>query len=247
MLPDLFSSKHLVYKLEVGLNVVVACCLLITPTFFLFFLAELHKGSRWFLLRVLQLILQVSYKQYFWFARDVTAAILVVKSKSISLRRELYSIFMYILREKKNLFYWPPTWPPCQPRITVITFIFGDSGSAFSVNPRDEWSYYSVKKVEYGVPVSSLWLGPKRNGVDDTEGQCLWIESLLTPPTNPASSYHFCRINKLYPKNQSLLYVACITLLVMRLFKWILFSDNFTWFYLFSTCSFYFWFCSLSI
>ena len=102
MLPDLFSSKHLVYKLEVGLNVVVACCLLITPTFFFFFLAELHKGSRWFLLRVLQLILQVSYKQYFWFARDVTAAILVVKSKSISLRRELYSIFMYILREKKK-------------------------------------------------------------------------------------------------------------------------------------------------
>ena len=104
MLPDLFSSKHLVYKLEVGLNVVVACCLLITPPFFCFFLAELHKGSRWFLFRVLQLILQVSYKQYFWFARDVTAAILVVKSKSISLRRELYSIFMYILPEKKICF-----------------------------------------------------------------------------------------------------------------------------------------------
>ena len=38
--------------------------------------------------------------QYFWFARDVTAAILVVKNKSISLRWELYSIFMYMLREK---------------------------------------------------------------------------------------------------------------------------------------------------
>ena len=70
------------------------------------------------------------------------------------------------------------------------------------------------EKVEYGVPVSSLSVGPKRNGVDYTKGQCLWIESLLTPPTNPASSYHFCRINKLYPQNpESLLFVACITLL----------------------------------
>ena len=246
MLPDLFSSKHLVYKLEVGLNVVVACCLLITPTFFFFWQNSIkdHAGS--------------SFEYFSLFCKWVTSSI---SGLHVTSRRPYwwwrakafhsagnYTLFSCTFFEKKkNLFYWPPTWPPCQPRITVITFIFGDSGSAFSVNPRDEWSYYSVKKVEYGVPVSSLWLGPKRNGVDDTEGQCLWIESLLTPPTNPASSYHFCRINKLYPKNQSLLFVACITLLVMRLFKSILFSDNFTWFYLFSTCSFYFWFCSVSI
>ena len=97
-LPDLFSSTHVVYKLKAGLRVVVACCCINYSYFF--FLAELHKGSRWFLLRVLQLILQVSYMQYFLFARDVTAAILVVKNKSISLRWELYSIFMYMLREK---------------------------------------------------------------------------------------------------------------------------------------------------
>ena len=39
------------------------------------------------------------------FARDVTAAILVVKNKSISLRWEMNSIFKGIIR--KN---WPPTW-----------------------------------------------------------------------------------------------------------------------------------------
>ena len=39
------------------------------------------------------------------FARDVTAAILVVKNNSISLRGELNSIFKWIIR--KN---WPPTW-----------------------------------------------------------------------------------------------------------------------------------------
>ena len=100
-LPDLFSSTHVVYKLKAGPKVVVACCC-INYSYFFFFFAELHKGSRWFLLRVLQLILQVSYMQYFWFARDVTAAILVVKNKSISLRWELYSIFMYMLREKLN-------------------------------------------------------------------------------------------------------------------------------------------------
>ena len=33
-------------------------------------------------------------KIYCWFARDVTAAMLVVKNKSISLLRELNSIFM---------------------------------------------------------------------------------------------------------------------------------------------------------
>ena len=37
---------------------------------------------------------------YCWFARDVTAAMLVVKNKSVSLRWELNSIFMQILRQK---------------------------------------------------------------------------------------------------------------------------------------------------
>ena len=39
-----------------------------------------------------------------WFARDVTAAMLVVKNKSISLLWEQNSIFMQILREKFLLF-----------------------------------------------------------------------------------------------------------------------------------------------
>ena len=46
-----------------------------------------------------------------WFARDVMAAMLVIKNKSISLRWEL-NIFMQILQEK-SLLYWPPIWPPC--------------------------------------------------------------------------------------------------------------------------------------
>ena len=37
---------------------------------------------------------------YRWFARDVTAAMLAVKNKSISLLWEINSIFMLILREK---------------------------------------------------------------------------------------------------------------------------------------------------
>ena len=49
---------------------------------------------------------------YCSFARDVTAAMLVVKNKTVSLRWELNSIFMQILRNKIVL-YWPPTWPPC--------------------------------------------------------------------------------------------------------------------------------------
>ena len=35
-----------------------------------------------------------------WFARDVMAAMLVIKNKSISLRWELNAIFMQILQEK---------------------------------------------------------------------------------------------------------------------------------------------------
>ena len=50
--------------------------------------------------------------RYYWFARDVTVAMLVVKNKSISLLWELNSIFMEILWEK-TLLYWPSTWPPC--------------------------------------------------------------------------------------------------------------------------------------
>ena len=41
---------------------------------------------------------------YCWFARDVTAAMLVVKNKSISLLWELNSFFMYILRGNILLF-----------------------------------------------------------------------------------------------------------------------------------------------
>ena len=49
---------------------------------------------------------------YCWSAGDVTAAMLVVKNKSISLLWELNSIFISILREKV-LLYWLPTWLPC--------------------------------------------------------------------------------------------------------------------------------------
>ena len=45
-----------------------------------------------------------SVKFYFWFAHDVTAAMLVVKNKSIFLLWELNSIFMLICREKILLF-----------------------------------------------------------------------------------------------------------------------------------------------
>ena len=41
---------------------------------------------------------------YCWFARDVTAAMLVVNNKSVSLRWELNSIFMQILRQKLYCF-----------------------------------------------------------------------------------------------------------------------------------------------
>ena len=43
-------------------------------------------------------------RSYCWFARDVTAAMLVVKNKSISLLWELNSIFMSILRGNILLF-----------------------------------------------------------------------------------------------------------------------------------------------
>ena len=45
-------------------------------------------------------------------ARDVIAAMLVVKNNSLSLRWELNFIFIQILRNKIVLF-WPPAWPPC--------------------------------------------------------------------------------------------------------------------------------------
>ena len=43
-------------------------------------------------------------RSYCWFARDVTAAMLVVKNKTVSLRWELNSIFMQILRNKIVLY-----------------------------------------------------------------------------------------------------------------------------------------------
>ena len=51
------------------------------------------------------------YISYCRFARDVTAAMLLVKNKSISLLWEINSIFMYMFRKK--LLYGPLTWPPC--------------------------------------------------------------------------------------------------------------------------------------
>ena len=44
---------------------------------------------------------------------DVTAAMLVVKNRSISLLWELNSISMLILREKKNILFTHSAWPPC--------------------------------------------------------------------------------------------------------------------------------------
>ena len=43
-------------------------------------------------------------RAYCWFASDVTAALLVVKNKSISLLWELNSIFMQIIRENILLY-----------------------------------------------------------------------------------------------------------------------------------------------
>ena len=65
---------------------------------------------------------------YCWFARDVTAAMLVVKNKNISLLWELNSIFRLILREKILLF-WPPTWPPCHVVANQEFASFGIPGS----------------------------------------------------------------------------------------------------------------------
>ena len=50
---------------------------------------------------------EIANCQYCWFALAVTAAMLVLKKKSISLLWELNSIFVSILREKR-LLYWPP-------------------------------------------------------------------------------------------------------------------------------------------
>ena len=64
------------------------------------------------------------------FARDVTAAMLVVKNKSISLLWELNPIFMKILRENILLF-WPPNMAAlsrgCKPRIRWINLYPVDS------------------------------------------------------------------------------------------------------------------------
>ena len=48
-----------------------------------------------------------SWGQSCWCARDVTAATLMVKNESISLLRELNSIFIYIFRAK-NFYYIDP-------------------------------------------------------------------------------------------------------------------------------------------
>lgn len=49
-------------------------------------------------------MLLITFFLYCWFARDVTAAMVVVKNKTVSLRWELNSIFMQILRNKIVLY-----------------------------------------------------------------------------------------------------------------------------------------------
>ena len=58
-----------------------------------------------------ELLLSVWYNHY-WFASDVTAAMLALKNKSVSLPWKLNSIFTSILREKIPLFCPPPPPPP---------------------------------------------------------------------------------------------------------------------------------------
>ena len=187
-LPDLFSSK-----LKVGLNLVVACCF-ISYSYFFFVFAELHKGSRWFLLRVLQLILQVSYIQYFWFARDVTAAMLVVKNKSISLRRELNSIFMYILREKNPIEFTANMSALSTKNCSCHIHLRWFGKCIFSKSP---W-WVIILQCE----ISWIW-SPSFLSMSRSEKEWCWwhwgtvfIVRVTTNPTNyPAVSSHFCRIN----------------------------------------------------
>ena len=49
---------------------------------------------------------------YSWFVSDVTAAMLVGKNNNLSLRWELNFIIMQILRKKKIVLCYQPTWPP---------------------------------------------------------------------------------------------------------------------------------------
>ena len=66
------------------------------------------RSSRWYLTWSPEPVISPT-DQYCWFARDVTAAMLAVKNKSISLLWELNSIFILFLGEKITLF-WLPTW-----------------------------------------------------------------------------------------------------------------------------------------
>ena len=66
------------------------------------------RSSRWYLTWSPEPVIFPT-DQYCWFARDVTAAMLAVKNKSISLLWELNSIFILFLGEKITLF-WLPTW-----------------------------------------------------------------------------------------------------------------------------------------
>ena len=46
-----------------------------------------------------------------WFARDVTAAMLVVKNKSLSLLGT--KLYFHVNSSRKKFYCRPPTWPPC--------------------------------------------------------------------------------------------------------------------------------------
>ena len=54
---------------------------------------------------------------YCWFARDVAAAMLVVKNKSISLLWEQTflgtKLYFHVNSSRKIILFWPSTWPPC--------------------------------------------------------------------------------------------------------------------------------------
>ena len=94
-----------------SLWIIVDCCgsLWVLPGFSNYVISKFH--STWLKIPVIPTECPSTKKfgtsPYCSFAHDVTAVMLVVKNKSISLHWELNSIFMYIFRAK-FLLYWPP-------------------------------------------------------------------------------------------------------------------------------------------
>ena len=83
----------------------------------------------------------VTSMMYCLIARDVMAAMLVVKNNSLSLRWELNFIFMQILR-KKIVLFWPPTWPPCHVS-EIREYVWTSINQGLS-RDQETWTLHSI-------------------------------------------------------------------------------------------------------